>query len=234
VFVSTNKVYGDTPNSLPLVELETRWELDADHPFYEKGIDESLTIDQSKHSLFGASKAAADIMVQEYGHYFGVKTACFRSGCIAGPRHSGAELHGFLAYLMKCAVLGRVYSIYGYKGKQVRDNIHSYDLINVFYHFYLNPREGEVYNIGGSRFSNCSMMEAITLCEQITGQKMITEYLENNRIGDHIWWVSDVSKFRHHYPEWSLRHGIEDILLEIYLYNKDRWLTEGNVQHDRT
>ena len=164
IFTSTNKVYGDTPNNLPLLELENRWEIEANH-IYAAGIDESMSIDSSKHSLFGASKVAADVLVQEYGRYFDMKTASFRGGCLTGPCHSGAELHGFLAYLMKCTINSKLYTIYGYKGKQVRDNIHSYDLVNAFYHFYLNPRCGEVYNIGGSRHSNCSMLESITICD---------------------------------------------------------------------
>jgi len=171
IFTSTNKVYGDTPNFLPLVELKTRWEIEESHPFFEHGIDESMSIDNTTHSLFGASKVAADILVQEYGRYFGLKTATFRGGCLTGPGHSGTELHGFLAYLMKCAIERRQYTIYGYKGKQVRDNIHSYDLVNSFYHFYKNPRKGEFYNIGGSRFSNCSMLEAIRVCEKLIGKK---------------------------------------------------------------
>lgn len=171
IFTSTNKVYGDTPNRLPLVELETRWELEESHPYYKNGIDESMSIDNSTHSLFGSSKAAADLLVQEYGRYFGMKTVSFRGGCLTGPAHSGAELHGFLAYLMKCAIEGRQYTIFGYKGKQVRDNIHSYDLVNSFYHFYQNPRKGEFYNIWESRFSNCSILEAIEICERLTGKK---------------------------------------------------------------
>jgi len=224
IFTSTNKVYGDTPNKLPLVELDTRWELSEDHPYFKNGIDESMTIDKSKHSLFGASKIAADIMVQEYGKYFGMKTGIFRGGCLTGPNHSGAELHGFLAYLMKCAVTKRIYNIFGYKGKQVRDNIHSYDLINCFYHFYLNPRCGEVYNIGGSRYSHCSIKEAVKICEEISGNKMNINYLESNRIGDHIWWISDVSKFKHYYPDWDFTKNIFDILKEIFIFNKNKWL----------
>ncbi|MFH0984766.1 MAG: NAD-dependent epimerase/dehydratase family protein [Candidatus Omnitrophota bacterium] len=216
IFVSTNKVYGDHPNRLPLRELETRWELDPGHPYFKNGIDESLSLDQCTHSVFGASKVAADIMVQEYGRYFGIKTGCFRCGCLTGPRHAAAELHGYLAYLMKCAVLGREYQIFGYKGKQVRDNIHSHDLVNGFYHFYQNPRCGEVYNMGGSRFSHCSMMESIQLCEKISGRKMKTTYIEKNRVGDHIWWVSDVSKFSRHYPGWAITRNTEDILAEIF------------------
>ena len=226
IFTSTNKVYGDTPNSLPLVERDTRWEIDTAHPYFKNGIDETMTIDRSKHSIFGASKVAADIMTQEYGRYFGMKTGTFRGGCLTGPTHSGAELHGFLAYLMKCAVTGREYRIFGYKGKQVRDNIHSYDLVNAFYHFYRNPRCGEVYNMGGSRFSNCSMKEAIAVAEEISGKKMKTTYVETNRIGDHIWWISDVSRFRLHYPEWSLTKNVRDIMSEIFAYNRPRWEKE--------
>ena len=216
IFTSTNKVYGDTPNDLPLVELETRWDIDEMHQYYKNGIDETMSIDQTKHSLFGASKAAADVLVQEYGKYFNMKTACFRGGCLTGPGHSSAELHGFLAYLMKCAVTGKHYNIYGYKGKQVRDNIHSYDLVNAFWHFYRKPRMGEVYNIGGGRHSNCSMLEAIKMCEEITGKKMNYSYSETNRIGDHIWWISDVSKFKTHYPEWDYKYDLKDIMIEIF------------------
>jgi len=226
IFTSTNKVYGDTPNRLPLVELDTRWEC-VEGPYSERGIDETMSIDQTTHSLFGASKAAADVMVQEYGRYFGLKTGVFRGGCLTGPRHSGAELHGFLAYLMKCAATGREYRIFGYKGKQVRDNIHSEDLVNAFDQFFCAPRAGEVYNMGGSRFSHCSMMEAVALCEELTGKKMKTTYVETNRTGDHIWWVSDVSKFEAHYPEWRLTHSVRDILAEILEYNLPRWNKEG-------
>lgn len=215
IFTSTNKVYGDTPNSLPLVELETRWELDESHPWHQHGIDESMSIDQTKHSVFGASKVAADVMVQEYGRYFGMKTAIFRGGCLTGPGHSGAELHGFLSYLMKCAMTGREYRIFGYKGKQVRDNIHSSDLVDCFTQVFAAPRVAEVYNIGGSRHSNCSMAEAITLCEEITGNKMKVTYLDHNRIGDHIWWIGDVRKFQAHYPNWAFRYDIRAILEEI-------------------
>ncbi|MCZ7355812.1 MAG: NAD-dependent epimerase/dehydratase family protein [Candidatus Methanoperedens sp.] len=216
IFTSTNKVYGDTPNSLPLVELETRWEIDESHPYYENGIDESMSVDHTKHSLFGASKLAADVLVQEYGRYFDMRTVCFRGGCLTGPGHSSTELHGFLAYLMKCAVTGNHYTIYGYKGKQVRDNIHSFDLVNAFWHFYQKPRRGEVYNMGGSRHSNCSMLEAISMCEEISGKKMNYSYIENNRIGDHIWWISDVSKFKSHYPGWNYKYNLKDILVEIF------------------
>ncbi len=223
IFTSTNKVYGDTPNRLPLVELETRWELEETHKFYDKGIDESMSIDNSMHSLFGASKVAADIMVQEYGKYFGIRTGVFRGGCLTGPNHSAAELHGFLAYMMKCAVTGREYRIFGYKGKQVRDNIHSYDLVNAFYHFYLSPKQGEVYNIGGSRYSHCSLIEADRMCEEIVGHKMIFRYLDSNRSGDHVWWVSDVSKFKSHFPDWNLTWNVQGILEEIFRANKQRW-----------
>ena len=216
IFTSTNKVYGDTPNHLPLVEMETRWEIDSSHPFFEKGIDESMTLDHSKHSLFGASKVAADILVQEYGRYFNINTACFRGGCLTGPGHSGAMLHGFLSYLMKCAITGDHYNIFGYKGKQVRDNIHSHDLINMFWHFYKNPRTGEVYNAGGSRHCNCSMLEAISLCEEITGRKMNYSYTDDNRSGDHIWWISDISRFQSHYPEWTYKYDLHMIMEELY------------------
>ena len=214
IFTSTNKVYGDLPNSLPLVEKETRWELE-DHFYAEFGIDEAMSIDQSKHSLFGASKVAADILVQEYGRYFGMKTAIFRGGCLTGPAHSGTQLHGFLAYLAKCVVNGNPYTVFGYKGKQVRDNIHSHDLVNMFWQFYLKPRIGEVYNAGGSRHSNCSMLEAIKICEELSGREMIWTYEENNRVGDHIWWISDVRKYKSHFPEWEYRYGIMEILEEI-------------------
>jgi CDP-paratose 2-epimerase len=215
IFTSTNKVYGDTPNYLPLVEKETRWEVSEAHPYYSKGIDEGMSIDQTKHSLFGASKVAADILVQEYGRYFGMRTGVFRGGCLTGPNHSGAKLHGFLSYLMKCAITGDLYTVFGYKGKQVRDNIHSYDLVNMFWEFYQQPRPGEVYNAGGGRHSNCSMLEAISCCEEITGKKMNYLYTEDNRIGDHIWWISDVSKFKAHYPQWHWKYNLTDILVQI-------------------
>jgi CDP-paratose 2-epimerase len=215
IFTSTNKVYGDNPNFLPLVEIDSRWEIDSSHFYYENGIDESMSIDQTKHSIFGASKVAADILVQEYGRYFGLKTGIFRGGCLTGPNHSGTQLHGFLAYLMKCAVTGTPYTIFGYKGKQVRDNIHSFDLVNMFWYFYNNPHCGEVYNAGGGRFSNCSMLEAIRMCEKISEKKMVTTYSDNNRVGDHIWYISDVSKFKNHYPEWHWKYNLEDILTQI-------------------
>ena len=215
VFTSTNKVYGDTPNRLPLRELPLRWEIEPGHE-YEPGISETMSIDYTKHSLFGASKAAADILVQEYGRYFGMPTVCFRGGCLTGPAHAGTELHGFLSYLMICAVAGRPYRVFGYGGKQVRDNIHSADLVDAFAAFIRAPRAGEVYNIGGSRHSNCSMLEAINLCEELSGRRLDWKYEENNRIGDHIWWISDVRKFQGHYPEWKFRYGPREILEEIY------------------
>lgn len=230
IFTSTNKVYGDRPNSLPLVEEETRWEIDRGHPYWQ-GVREDLSIDGCLHSLFGASKVAADVLVQEYGRYFGLKTACFRGGCLTGPNHSAAQLHGFLAYLMKCAMTGSPYTIFGYKGKQVRDNIHSRDLILAFDEFRKAPRTGEVYNIGGGRESNCSMLEAIGLCEEITGRPLAWTYLEQNRIGDHIWWISDLSKFKRHYPHWTIQHDIRSILTEIYEDNRYRWLTKA--KYDR-
>lgn len=223
IFTSTNKVYGDTPNRLPLIELETRWELDSSHPYYAHGIDEAMSIDQCLHSLFGASKVAADVLVQEYGRYFGIKSAIFRGGCLTGPRHAGAELHGFLAYMMKCAVTGRTYRIFGYKGKQVRDNIHSADLISAFVHVFRAPRVAEVYNMGGGRYSHCSMREAIAMCESIVGRPMKTEYVDTNRIGDHIWYVSDLRKFQSHYPAWKIERDVPAILREIYEENADRW-----------
>lgn len=222
IFTSTNKVYGDTPNRLPLIELERRWEIDPRHT-YANGIREDMSIDHTLHSLFGASKVAADVLVQEYGRYFGMATACFRGGCLTGPNHSGAQLHGFLAYLMRCAATGTSYTVYGYKGKQVRDNIHSADLIHAFDAFYRAPRSAEVYNIGGGRFSNCSMLEAIDLCQEITGRDLNWTYSETNRIGDHIWWVSDTSHFEQQYPDWKLEYDVPRILCEIYEANRERW-----------
>lgn len=216
IFTSTNKVYGDNPNYLPLIELESRWEISEAHSYSKNGIDENMSIDNTKHSVFGASKVAADIMTQEYGRYFGMKTGIFRGGCLTGPNHSGAQLHGFLSYLMKCTITGQPYTIFGYKGKQVRDNIHSYDLVNMFWHFYQNPKNGEAYNAGGSQFSNCSMKEAITLCEEIAGKKPNVIYSDTNRIGDHIWYISDVTKFKNHYPDWSFKYNLISTLTEIY------------------
>jgi CDP-paratose 2-epimerase len=216
IFTSTNKVYGDNPNFLPLVEQELRWEIDTKHAYFKHGIDENMSIDHTKHSLFGASKVAADVLVQEYGRYFGMNTGVFRGGCLTGPNHSGAQLHGFLSYLMKCTMTGNPYTIFGYKGKQVRDNIHSFDLVNMFWHFYQNPRAGEVYNAGGGRFANCSMLEAISICEKIVDRKLSFTYSDNNRIGDHIWYVSDVSKFQNHYPQWHWTYDIETTLTEMF------------------
>lgn len=216
IFTSTNKVYGDNPNFLPLIEKETRWEISEEHAYFKNGIDEDMSIDHTKHSLFGASKVAADILVQEYGRYFGMKTGVFRGGCLTGPNHSGAQLHGFLAYLMKCAITGNHYTIFGYNGKQVRDNIHSWDLVNMFWHFYQNPKVGEVYNAGGGRFSNVSMIEGIHLCEEITGNKMNYSYSDDNRIGDHIWYISDLSKFKSHYPEWDWKYDLKTTLVQMH------------------
>src|SRR5213595_934279 len=215
VFTSTNKVYGDTPNRLPLQELPTRWEIERGHE-YEQGVSETMSIDDSTHSLFGASKAAADLLVQEYGRYFGMPTVSFRGGCLTGPAHAGTELHGFLSYLMMCTVSGRPYRVLGYKGKQVRDNIHSFDLVEAFFEFIRAPRSGEVYNIGGSRHSNCSMLEAIELCEEISERKLKWRYEETNRIGDHIWWISNVRKFQQDYPAWQFRYGLREMLEEIH------------------
>jgi len=226
LFCSTNKVYGDTPNRLPLVEQEKRWEIDPTHS-YSSGIREDMPVDQTLHSLFGVSKLAADSLVQEYGRYFGMRTACFRGGCLTGPNHSGAQLHGFLAYLMKCAATGAPYTVFGYKGKQVRDNIHSADLIRAFYEFYQAPRVAEVYNMGGGRHSNCSMLEAMEFCEQIAGRKMNWNYSDENRIGDHIWYISDLSKFASHYPDWRIEHDVPEILREIYEVNRERWSSKG-------
>lgn len=215
IFTSTNKVYGDTPNYLPLVEFEKRWEIDSSHAYFTHGIDEQMSIDHTKHSLFGASKVAADVLVQEYGRYFGMKTGVFRGGCLTGPNHAGTQLHGFLSYLVKCAMMDTHYTIFGYKGKQVRDNIHSFDLVNMFWHYYQSPRSGEVYNAGGSRHSNCSMIEAIDEIEKISGKRLSYSVSDDNRIGDHIWWVSDVNKFRSHYPNWDYKYNLTDILSQI-------------------
>jgi CDP-paratose 2-epimerase len=222
IFCSTNKVYGDTPNRLPLEDLEKRLELPESHPYYE-GVPTSMSIDSSTHSLFGVSKAAADLLVQEYGRYFEMPTVAFRGGCLTGPQHAGAKLHGFLAYLMKCTVTGTPYTVFGYAGKQVRDNIHSADLIAAFDAYRRAPRAAAVYNIGGGRFSNCSMLEAIDLCEQIAGRELSWEMGEEPRIGDHRWWISDLAPFEADYPDWQLRFGVEDILRQIYEHNLERW-----------
>jgi len=212
-FMSTNKVYGDAPNELELKELETRWEY-ADPKMFN-GIDETMRIDQSKHSLFGASKVAADVMVQEYGRYFNMKTSCFRGGCLTGPAHSAAELHGFLAYLIKCAAEGRHYRIFGYKGKQVRDNIHSLDVCRAFEAFYENPSSGAVYNLGGGRGNSISMLEAIKKAEDVTGKTMDYEYVNENRKGDHMCYISDLSKMQNEFPGWGITKSIDDIFQEI-------------------
>ena len=215
IFTSTNKVYGDTPNRLPLTEHETRWEIAPEHAYFAHGIDETMSIDQSKHSLFGVSKVAADLLTQEYGRYFGLKTAVFRGGCLTGPSHSGTELHGFLSYLVKCAITNKPYTIYGYGGKQVRDNIHSHDLVSAFWQFFQNPRAGAVYNMGGSRHSNCSVLEAIALIEKLCGRKIEYSMSDQARAGDHIWWISDVRKFQNDYPQWSYQYDLTRIVGEI-------------------
>jgi CDP-paratose 2-epimerase len=223
IFCSTNKVYGDTPNALPLVELDERLELPEDHRYYN-GIDTSMSIDNSTHSLFGVSKAAADLLVQEYGRYFGMPTAAFRGGCLTGPNHAGTRLHGFLSYLMRCTITGERYTIYGYGAKQVRDNIHSADLVAAFEAFHDKPRTGAVYNIGGGRQSNVSMLEAIALCAEIAGRELNYSLVDENRIGDHRWWISDLEPFERDYPEWELRYGIRDVLQEIHDQNLELWV----------
>ena len=216
IFASTNKVYGDRPNHLPLVEQETRFELAPGHPWAERGFPEEMSIDGCLHSLFGASKVAADVLVQEYWRYFGMSTACFRGGCITGPGHSGAQLHGFLAYLMKCAMTGAPYTVFGHKGKQVRDNIHCSDLVEAFWCFFQRPSPGAVFNIGGGRHANCSMMEAIAIAEGLTGRPMRHGYSDEARIGDHIWWVSDMSRFHSAYPEWSYQYDTSGMMADIH------------------
>jgi CDP-paratose 2-epimerase len=224
IFTSTNKVYGDRPNELPLIEQDTRWEIDPAHR-YCNGIDESMSIDATTHSLFGVSKAAADLLVQEYGRYFGLKTACFRGGCLTGPSHSGAQLHGFLSYLMQCVVRTVPYTVFGYKGKQVRDNIHSSDFVTAIDHFYRAPRAGgQVYNIGGGRFFNCSILEAIAACEEIAGKRLDWTYQEANRTGDHIWWISCCGRFRDHFPAWCPQHDLRATLEQIFERYVERWV----------
>jgi CDP-paratose 2-epimerase len=213
VFMSTNKVYGDVPNELPLVELPSRW--DYGDPAHYQGIDETMRIDRSKHSLFGASKAAADLRVQEYGRYFGMPTACFRGGCLTGPNHSGVELHGFLSFLVKTALRGKTFTIFGYKGKQVRDQIHSLDVVRAFEEFIAAPRVGEVYNLGGGRESNASILECFDMIEAASGRKVAWRYDEKNREGDHICYISDMGKFRAQYPGWSLTRRVPDIIDEM-------------------
>ena len=214
LFMSTNKVYGNNPNKLPLIEKKTRWEIKNNHKF-KNGIDESMSIDNCTHSFFGSSKAYADLIVQEYGKNVGLKTACFRAGCITGPNHSGAKLHGFLSYLVKTAVTKKKYAIIGYKGKQVRDNIHSSDLVQCFWEFYKKPRHGEVYNVGGCRFSNCSIIEAINFLIKKTNVKITKKYNKKNRVGDHIWYISNMKKFKNHYPNWKQKFTNKKILEEL-------------------
>ncbi|MDQ3765954.1 MAG: NAD-dependent epimerase/dehydratase family protein [Actinomycetota bacterium] len=222
LFTSTNKVYGDTPNRLPLTEQTTRYEIDPGHT-YANGIREDMSIDSTLHSLFGASKVAADIVVQEYGRYFGMRTACFRGGTLTGSRHSATELHGFLGYVMRCAMTGTPYKVFGYKGKQVRDAIHSNDLVNALVSAFQAPRIAEVYNIGGGRFSNCSVLEAIEMSQKIAGEELEWSYVDQNRVGDHIWWIGDNGKFESHYPEWKMEYNVDRILSDIFEANRDRW-----------
>ncbi|HEX4364137.1 MAG TPA: NAD-dependent epimerase/dehydratase family protein [Solirubrobacteraceae bacterium] len=226
VFTSTNKVYGDTPNFLPLQEHATRLELPVGHDYYG-GIPTSMSIDRCMHSVFGASKAAADLMVQEYGRYFDMPTVAFRGGCLTGPSHAGAQLHGFLSYLMKCTVTGRPYTIFGYGGKQVRDNIHSADVFKAFWLFHANPRPASVYNLGGGRASNVSMLEAIAKCEQIAGRELDYTLSDEARMGDHRWWVSDLGEFERDYPAFELQYGIDEVLSEIYDVNAEQWTAEA-------
>ena len=216
IFTSTNKVYGDRPNRLPLVEQATRFELAVEHPWAAHGIPEEMPVDACLHSIFGASKLAADVMVQEYGRYFGLRTGCFRGGCLTGPGHSGAQLHGFLAYLVRCAVEGRPYSVFGHHGKQVRDNIHAADLARAFWCFIQDPAPGEVFNIGGGRHSNCSVVEAIGMVEALEGRPMAWSHVDEPRIGDHQWWISDVRKFRARYPQWDYAYDIQAIIADIH------------------
>ncbi len=226
VFLSTNKVYGDAPNELPLKELETRWDYARPEDF--NGIDEHCRIDRTLHSLFGASKASADLMAQEYGRYFGMKVGVFRGGCLTGPSHSGVELHGFLSYLVKVALTGATYTVFGYKGKQVRDNIHSHDVVRAIEEFASNPRPGEVYNLGGGRENSISMLDAIAKIEQLSGKKLHWKYVDQNRIGDHICYISNLAKFRSHYPNWSITIGLDEILRQIIADHTQRLETAGS------
>jgi CDP-paratose 2-epimerase len=223
IFCSTNKVYGDLPNALPLVENARRLELPSDHRYF-RGIDTSMSIDSSTHSLFGVSKAAADLLVQEYGRYFDLPTVCFRGGCLTGPNHAGTRLHGFLSYLMRCTMTGEPYTVFGYGGRQVRDNIHSADLVAAFAAFHAAPRAAAVYNIGGGRASNCSMIEAIELCEEVAGRELNWELSDENRIGDHRWWISDLDPFRSDYPAWDITYDVRGVLEEIHEQNAEVWL----------
>tara|TARA_B100001121_G_scaffold300817_1_gene311084 strand:- start:2 stop:1051 length:1050 start_codon:yes stop_codon:yes gene_type:complete len=214
IFMSTNKVYGDSPNELKIYETKTRWELKINDKNF-KGIDENFSIDNSTHSFFGVSKTYADLIVQEYGKNVGLKTVCFRGGCITGPNHSGAKLHGFLSYLVKTSLSSKEYNLIGYKGKQVRDNLHSYDLVNCFWEFYKKPRSGEVYNMGGGRFSNCSILEALNMVEKLTNISIKKRIIKTPRIGDHIWYISNLGKFRKHYPKWKQSYNTKKIIEEL-------------------
>jgi CDP-paratose 2-epimerase len=223
IFCSTNKVYGDLPNHLPLIDAGSRLELPPDHR-YHRGIDTTMSIDASTHSLFGVSKAAADLLVQEYGRYFGMPTVCFRGGCLTGPNHAGTMLHGFLSYLMRCTITGQRYMVFGYGGKQVRDNIHSADLVAAFHEFHQAPRTAAVYNMGGGRQINCSLLEAIELCQQIASRELDWQLVDRNRIGDHRWWISDLQPFKDDYPDWDITYDIERVLTEICEHNAELWL----------
>jgi CDP-paratose 2-epimerase len=227
VFMSTNKVYGDRPNDLPLENLETRYELPSDHRWFN-GIDTDMSIDSCTHSLFGVSKAAADLAVQEYGRYFGMPTVCFRGGCLTGPQHAGAKLHGFLAYLMRCTVTGDDYTVYGYEGKQVRDNIHAHDVSRAIEAFHAAPSAGAVYNLGGGRGNSISMLEAIALCERVSGRELSWSMGEEPRVGDHMWWITDLDRFRADYPSWDLEIDLERIARELYEHNVERWTAEAS------
>ena len=219
IFTSTNKVYGDTPNFLPLEEKKLRYEIKQNHKFFRKGIDESMSIDQTTHSIFGTSKAAADLLVQEYGRYFNLKTVTFRGGCLTGENHSGAQLHGFLSFLVKSIINEKKYSVFGYKGKQVRDNIHSIDVVDTFDQFIKKPLiGGKVYNLGGGRENSCSILEAIKMIEKISGKKSRYKILNTNRIGDHIWWISDNSKFKKDYPKWKIKINLKKSLERMIAY----------------
>jgi CDP-paratose 2-epimerase len=226
IHCSTNKVYGDTPNRLPLIEQETRWEIDPSHA-YADGITEDMSIDHCLHSVFGASKVAADVMAQEYGRYFGMKTAIFRGGTLTGPAHSATELHGFLGYVMRANMERRLYRIFGYKGKQVRDAIHSHDVLSAFEAFFRAPRSAAVYNLGGGRQSNCSNLEAFALAAEISGTEMVTEYVDENRVGDHQWWIGSMAAFQADYPEWKQVYDVPMILREIYEANVDKWVPQS-------
>ena len=215
IFTSSNKVYGDRPNQLPLIEHEHRWQLDPSHPYAAHGIPEEMSIDSSLHSLMGASKVAADVLVQEYGRYFGMNTVTFRGGCLTGPAHSGTQLHGFLAWLMRCTLTGQAYTVFGHLGKQVRDNIHSRDLVEAFWHYFQKPRAAAVYNIGGGTHSNCSMLEAIELAQDRCGKSLNWSYDPQARIGDHIWYISDTRAFQRDYPNWKQRYDLDGIFTEL-------------------